>query len=184
MMPLPRLNAGESATLYPSTHRSPSELPTAPWGSTDRALAELRRALAMSPGNNRVHFQLGATFAASGRMDDAIRELEIAARPAHGHNSRIEAYLGYAYAAAGRTLDARAVLKELDAHRRDQYVSAFGIALIHDALGEGEPAIAAVERARDDHAVEFAMIGQYPAFKTIASEPRFLAVMRQVGLPR
>ena len=117
-------------------------------------------------------------------MDDAIRELEIAARPAHGHNSRIEAYLGYAYAAAGRTLDARAVLKELDAHRRDQYVSAFGIALIHDALGEKEPAIAAVQRACDDHAVEFAMIGQYPAFKTIASEPRFLAVMRQVGLPR
>ena len=76
------------------------------------------------------------------------------------------------------------MLKELDAHRRDQYVSAFGIALIHDALGEGEPAIAAVERARDDHAVEFAMIGQYPAFKTIASEPRFLTVMRQVGLPR
>ena len=75
-------------------------------------------------------------------MDDAIRELEIAARPAHGHNSRIEAYLGYAYAAAGRTLDARAVLKELDAHRRDQYVSAFGIALIHDALGEGELAVA------------------------------------------
>jgi len=153
-------------------------------GQYDRALAELRRALAMSPGNSRVHFQLGATFAASGRMDDAIRELEIGARPAHGHNSRIEAYLGYAYAAAGRTLDARAVLQELDAHRRDQYVSAFGIALIHDALGEGEPAVAAVERARDDHAVEFAMMGQYPAFKTIASEPRFLAVMRQVGLPR
>jgi TolB-like protein/DNA-binding winged helix-turn-helix (wHTH) protein/Flp pilus assembly protein TadD len=153
-------------------------------GQYDRALTELRRALAMSPGNNRVHFQLGATFAASGRMDDAIRELEIAARPAHGHNSRIEAYLGYAYATAGRTLDARAVLKELDAHRRDQYVSAFGIALIHDALSEGEPAVAALERARDDHAVEFAMMGQYPAFKTIASEPRFLAVMRQVGLPR
>ena len=153
-------------------------------GQYDRALAELRRALAMSPGNSRVHFQLGATFTASRRMDDAIRELEIAARPARGHNSRIEAYLGYAYAAAGRTLDARAVLKELDAHRRDQYVSAFGIALIHDALGEAAPAVAALERARDDRAVEFAMIGQYPAFRTIASEPRFLAVMRQVGLPR
>ena len=33
-------------------------------------------------------------------------------------------------------------------------------------------------------AVEFAMIGQYPNFKTIVSEPRFLTVMRQVGLPR
>lgn len=153
-------------------------------GDHDRALVELRRALDMNPGNTRVHFQLGTTFVAMGRMEGAIPELEIAARPAHGHNSRIEAYLGYAYAKAGRTLDARAVLKELDVHRRDQYVSAFGIALIHDALGEREAAVAAVERARDDHAVEFAMVGQYPAFKTIAAEPRFLAVMRQVGLPR
>ena len=153
-------------------------------GDYERALSEFGRALEMSPGNNRVRFQLGTTFVEMGRIDDAIRELEIAARPAHGHNSRIEAYLGYAYAAAGRTLDARAVLKELDAHRRDQYVSSFGIALIHDALGEREAAVAAVERACEDHAVEFAMVGRYPAFKTIASEPRFLAVMRQVGLPR
>ena len=153
-------------------------------GQYDRALAELHRALAMSPGNNRVRFQLGATFAAIGRMDEAIRELEIAARPAHGHNSRVEAYLGYAYAAAGRTADARAVLKELDAHRRDQYVSGYGIALIHDALGEKEPAVAALQRAYEDHAVEFAQVAQYPPFKAIATEPAFQKVMQQVGLPR
>ena len=153
-------------------------------GQYDRALAELRSALAMSPGNNRVRFQLGVTFAAIGRMDDAIRELEVAARPAQGHNSRVEAFLGYAYAAAGRTADARAVLKELDAHRRDEYVSAYGIALIHDALGEKEPAVAALQRAYEDHAIEFAQVGQYPPFKAIAAEPAFQKVMQQVGLPR
>jgi len=153
-------------------------------GQHDRALAELRSALAMSPGSSWVKFQLGATFAAIGRMDDAIRELEIAARPASGHISRFEAYLGYAYAAAGRTVEARAMLKELDAHRRDQYVSAYGIALIHDALGEKGPAVAALQRAYEDHAVEFSQIGQYPPFKAIATEPAFQKVMQQVGLPR
>jgi len=96
----------------------------------------------------------------------------------------MEAYLGYAYAAAGRTGDARAVLKELDGHRRDQYVSWFGIALIHDALGERAPAVAALQRACEDHAVEFGMVSQYPAFKTIASDPAYEAVMRKVALPR
>ena len=76
------------------------------------------------------------------------------------------------------------MLKELDAHRRDQYVSAYGIALIHDALGEKEPAVAALQRAYEDHAVEFAQIGQYPPFKAIAAEPAFQKVMQQVGLPR
>jgi hypothetical protein len=63
-------------------------------------------------------------------------------------------------------------------------VSSFGMALIYDALGEKEPALAALERAYQDRAVEFAQMNQYPPFKTIASEARFQAVMRQVGLPR
>ena len=95
-------------------HRWRSEPPTVRPAQHARALAEFRRALEMGPGNNRVHFQLGVTFTAMGQMEDAIRELEIAARPAHGHNSRVEAYLGYAYAAAGRTHDARDILKELE----------------------------------------------------------------------
>jgi len=146
----------------------------------DRAIDELRRALEMSPGNTRALFQLGITFVAMDRPDDAIRELEPAAR---GHNSRIEAYLGYAYAAAGRSADARNVLKELESHGREQYVSSFGIALIHDALGEKRQAIAALQRAYEDHAVEFGQMAQYPPFRTIASEPAFETVMRQVGLP-
>jgi len=62
-------------------------------------------------------------------------------------------------------------------------VSSFGTALIHDALGEKEPALVALERAYEDHAVEFAQT-QYPPFKTIASEPRYRAIMRTIGLPR
>ncbi|HJR61108.1 MAG TPA: tetratricopeptide repeat protein [Vicinamibacterales bacterium] len=150
-------------------------------GQYDRAIAEFRRALEMSPGNNRVQFQIGVTLVAMGRPHDAIREFEAASRQATGHNSRMEAYLGYAYAAAGRARHAREVLKELEAHRQDQYVSWYGIALIHDALGEKGPALAAVQRAFDDRAVEFGLNSQYPSFKTIASEPAFQAMMRQVG---
>jgi len=119
-----------------------------------------------------------------GRMDDAIRELESAARPSAVHNSRMEAYLGYAYAAAGRTHDARDILNELESHRRDQYVSSFGFALIHDALGEKKSALSALQRAFEDRAVEFAQMAQYPPFRAIAAEPQFQALMLQVGLPR
>jgi hypothetical protein len=80
--------------------------------------------------------------------------------------------------------DARQVLNELESHRGDQYVSSFGIALIHDALGEKEPALAALQRAYEDRAVEFAQMAQYPPFRAIASEPRYQAVMRHVDRPR
>jgi len=150
-------------------------------GDYARAESEYSRVIQMSPGNNRVQFQIGVNFVAMGRYPEAIRELEVAARQATGHNSRMEAYLGYAYAAAGRARDAREVLKELDAHRKDQYVSWFGIALIHDALGEKTPALEALQRAFEDRAVEFGLHDNYAQFRTIASEPAYLAVIRQVG---
>jgi TolB-like protein/Tfp pilus assembly protein PilF len=150
-------------------------------GQHDRAVRELRQAIDMSPALPRTHYLLGVTFLEMGRLREAIQELEGAARPPTGHNTRIEAYLGYAYAIAGRPVDARAVLTELETHRREHYVSWFGTALILDALGEKEPALAALQRACQDHAVEFGMMDQYPPFKAIAAETGFAAVMRQVG---
>jgi TolB-like protein/DNA-binding winged helix-turn-helix (wHTH) protein/tetratricopeptide (TPR) repeat protein len=150
-------------------------------GQYDRAMNEYRRALEMSPGNNRVQFQIGVNLVAMGRPADAIRDLEFASRQATGHNSRMEAYLGYAYAVAGRRRDAREVLKELEDHRKDQYVSWYGIALIHDALGEKAPALAALQRAFEDRAVEFGLHDNYAPFRTIASEPAFQSIVRQVG---
>lgn len=153
-------------------------------GQHDRAIVELRRALQITPGQNRALFQLGITYVLMGRFDDAVRELEAALDASQGRNPRIDAYRGYAYARAGRPLDARRVLTDLEALRREHYVSSFGIAMIHDVLGDKAEAVRAIERACDEHAVEFAQMRQYPAFTSIASEPRFLAVMQRVNLPR
>jgi TolB-like protein/DNA-binding winged helix-turn-helix (wHTH) protein/Flp pilus assembly protein TadD len=153
-------------------------------GQHDQALVEFNRALAMNRDPGRGHLQLGVTYAEMNRIDDAIRELETAARLPRQLSSRIETYLGHAYTRAGRPLDARRILNTLESRRREHYVSSFGIALIHDALGEKEPAITALERAYDDRAVELAQMSLYPPFKTSASDPRFQLVMRQIGLPR
>ena len=153
-------------------------------GQFDRAIAELRHALEMSPGHVRAHFQLGITYAAIDDIHAAIREFEAATSTPQGRNTRMLAYLGYAYARAGRAIEARRVLADLESRRRQQYVSSFGIALIHDALGEKGPALVALERAFEDRAVEFAQMPQYPPFKTIASEPGYADVMRRIGLPR
>jgi hypothetical protein len=54
--------------------------------------------------------------------------------------------------------------------------------VIHDALGEKAPALAALQRAFDDRAVEFGMNDHdYAPFRTIASEPAYQAVIRKVG---
>jgi tetratricopeptide (TPR) repeat protein len=153
-------------------------------GQHDRAIAEFRRALEMNRESSRVHFQLGVTYIAMANIDAAITALEAAVRSSRERDAKLEAYLAYAYAVAGRPTDARKILDTLESRRRERYVSSFGIALVHDALGEKERALAAFERAYDDRAVEFAQMSEYPPFKTIAAEPRFQTLLRMVRLPR
>jgi Tfp pilus assembly protein PilF len=153
-------------------------------GQHDRAIEEFRVADGKKPGNSRVLLQWGVTLVKMGRFAEAIPVLMAAEDATPGHNPRIEAYIGHAYAAAGQTKIAREKLAELEDHGRAQYVSSFGIALIHDALGEPELALAALQRAYEDRAVEFAFIDDYPPFKAIASTPRFQSVMQSVGFPR
>ena len=148
-------------------------------GQYDRALSQFHRARDIMPQRPRAHFQLGVTLLAMGRFADAITELEASIE---WHNPRMEAYLGYAYAVARRRDDARTILGRLKSRGQHEYVSSFGLALIHDALNEKADAMAALERACEDHAVEFAQMPQYPPFDSIANEPRYHAVMRRVGL--
>jgi TolB-like protein/DNA-binding winged helix-turn-helix (wHTH) protein len=147
----------------------------------DQAIEVFRRALEID-AHQRAHFELGVTFVFMGRLDEAIGEFEAAVSQSRG-NPRFQGYLGYAYAAAGRPVDARRVLQELEALAQREYVSSFGIALIYDALGDKERALAAFEQAYQDRAVEFEQMRQYPLFKTIASDSRFQAAVNTIGLP-
>jgi tetratricopeptide (TPR) repeat protein len=151
-------------------------------GQHERALKELRRALAMGE-LPRIHFAIGQTFVAMGRFADAIPELEIAMRSSADHNPRYKAYVGYAYAVAGRTKDARAMLAELEADGRKQYVSSYGVALIHDALEEPELALEACNAPMTTAPLNSPRCGSTRDSRRIASQPRFKTIMKSVGLP-
>ena len=79
--------------------------------------------------------------------------------------------------------EARRILATLEARATKEYVSSFGIAFLHDALGEKEPAIASLQRAYEEHAIEFAQPRQYPDFQSVLHDPRYEAVMRRVRRP-
>jgi TolB-like protein/Tfp pilus assembly protein PilF len=146
----------------------------------DRAIAILRKAIEADPRGARTHFQLAMTYLSMGNMEDAIGELELAVNRVP-NNARFLAYLGWAYAKSGRPAEARRILADLEARAHAQYVSAFGPAMIHDALGEKQAALAGIERAYEDHAVEIATIRSYPPFETLKGEPRFEEIVRAVS---
>ncbi len=148
-------------------------------GQTDRALAEYRALLERDPRIARGHFQLGVTYAAMERWPEAVHALRRAV-DLTPENTRFLSYLGFALVRAGQLDAARGVLDDLRARSTRQYVSSFGIALIHEALGERESALAALARAYDDHALEFSQWRQYPGFELVRAEPRYQAVLRNM----
>ncbi len=152
-------------------------------GQHDRAVTTLRQAIDIAPTYARTHFQLGITLLQMGRADEAIGAFE-AATGLSGGNQRFQACVGIAYAAAGRLADARRMLDELETRARHEYVSAFGIALIYDALGDKAAALSAFERAYQDRAVELAQMTEYPPFTTIGFDSRYQALTRTIGAPR
>ena len=91
-------------------------------------------------------------------------------------------YLAVALEKAGRTEDARVEIARLhDLGRQGLGVGNY-LALIHAALGEREPALAALELGLEDHSQQMGFLNLDPGIEILRDEPRFRAVMEQVGL--
>jgi len=149
-------------------------------GQFDRALDEFRRASTLNPQLARVHYQIGVTYAFMGRWREAAEALQRAVQITPD-NARFIAYQGYAAAMAGQPEEARRILQDLRDRARRQYVSSYGLAAIYDALGDRDAAAAALERAYQDHALEFVQSKHYPVFARADVDPRYQQVLRRVG---
>jgi serine/threonine-protein kinase len=92
------------------------------------------------------------------------------------------AQLGQAYGLTGDTARARAILAELEALAKTQYVSVYHLALVHVGLGEHEAAIDCLERALEERSGGiYGVKGSY-LFAGLRDHPRFKALLRRMNL--
>ncbi|MFI4866382.1 MAG: TIR domain-containing protein [Steroidobacterales bacterium] len=143
-------------------------------GQLEQAEADLRRALALSPHLTSGHFLLTLILIDRHQLSDVLAE----AAGDDGLYRRTA--LALAYQALGRREQADAALQDMLA--QDRRGGAYQIAEVYAARGNTAAALDWLERAYRQHdaGVPFAKVS--PIFKTMAQEPRFKALMRQVGL--
>ena len=150
-------------------------------GEADSALARGRQAVDLDPSLFVTRYMLGTTALYSGRRVDALRELEIASQLSEGLPD-VRGMLGYAYVTAGDSARAREILAGLERLGRTP-AATVPIARVSLALGDTAKALTYLERAVAERSSFFASESMAsPIFDRLRGNPRFIAVVRAVGL--
>jgi tetratricopeptide (TPR) repeat protein len=88
--------------------------------------------------------------------------------------------LGATYARSGRRNDALAILAELDAMSKRQYVAPVDIALVYAALGDRDRAMDYLKRGYDDQSEMMLFLQLYGKYAGLGGDPRFQELRRRV----
>ena len=75
------------------------------------------------------------------------------------------------------------MIEELKERSKRSYISPTIIAFIYTGLGEKDQAFAWLDKAYDGRDFILVMLKVDPTYDSLRSDPRFLDLMRRVGLP-
>ena len=150
----------------------------------EEAVSAFQQLLALPPNTLLATDRVGLarSYAALGRHDDAIAQLQTAIK----HQSAVDVWvaeLARIQAEAGRHEEARRLLRSLyEAGAMDTCPANLG--LVHVALGEIDRAFEALNRGVDLRSQQMLWMQVDTRFDPIRADPRFQELMARVGLPR
>jgi tetratricopeptide (TPR) repeat protein len=183
-------------------------------GREDDALVEFKRASELDPLSPWIASDVTFPFAIQGKYADAVQEcrevrdldpnaymqcigwpdLETGkfrefivemekAKPPDSAPFDL-AFLGYCYAVTGNRTRAKAVLEELKQMASQRYVSPVAEAYVYIGLGDRERALERLEQAyRTDSSMLFFLKVDH-LYDPLRSDPRFIALLKKVGLDK
>jgi tetratricopeptide (TPR) repeat protein len=118
----------------------------------------------------------------AGDFSDAIRRLQKATRSDISPGGI--GILGYAYGRSGDRAKAQDTLRELERMSKRQYISPVWIARVYIGLGEKQRALDELEKAYNVRSQWLCWLKIDRANDSIRSEPRFVALLKKVGLDK
>lgn len=148
----------------------------------ERALKHAEKLIVWEPEFANGYRHLGVFLIGVGRCEDGMTSLRRAS-DLFGGDSFSDLYLAWGYARCGRADEARLLVSRLLEHRGQRYVEPNRIAHVFVALGEREQAMIWLVRAVAEHAPFVSELAVEPALDPIRSDPRFIHLLTQTGLP-
>lgn len=144
----------------------------------DEAEETARRALELNSSHFYALGALGFIHLQQGEPAEAVDAL----RRSVEMSPKFRSGLALALARAGREVEAREIVDRLEAEAAEGYLSPYERAFAHVGLGDHDRALELLEEATETRDAELIWIAVEPAFDPLRSEPRFQAILREMGL--
>ena len=135
----------------------------------------------MNPTAEENHRLLGLAYAQVRQWDEAAAAFREAIAVSDSPALAL-AGLGLVAAGRGRPEEARAVLADLEARRRDHYVSPVAFVQVYTALGEADQAFDWIDRAYEERRGWLAYLTVEPTVDSLRGDPRFRRVLERMRL--
>ncbi len=149
----------------------------------DPAIEFLQKSLELEPGAVDVDRCLGEIYVQKGMYDKAIAHMQKYVELTEGRTDYALGYLGYAYGMAGQRDKALEILQTLQDRAQRQHVVAYAFAPLYVGLGDYEKAVDALWRDYEEDSTPFLLwLKVFPVFDPLHSEPRFIELLRKIGV--
>lgn len=149
-------------------------------GQLDEARAQAARAAYLDPELYEPPWTMGWIELQAGHAVDAVPKLEKAAAMEPPHF--IIAWLGYAYGVTGDRTRALAAVEQLNGKSIRGYVAPFSLAIVYLGLGDHDKAMTYLERAYAMDSQWLGWLAHDRIFDPVRSDPRFVQLLRKLGL--
>lgn len=149
------------------------------YGKLELAIAECMTILEIDPNFVPAIRKMGLIYLEQSKIEQGLREMERCVELSHG-SVFTKSYLAYAYGVAGRINDARSIISELE--RASQYVSPFNLAIAYSGLKDKEATINWLQKAYEQKTSTMNIIKIDHAFEFLRSDPRYLEIVKGMGL--
>jgi TolB-like protein/Tfp pilus assembly protein PilF len=151
-------------------------------GRCGQAVEQMRKTLELNPNYAAGHEIIGRCFARQGQYEHAIAEMR--QMVAINNHDRMLAVIGSLYGVAGRRDEALQQIAELKRRAKNRRVSQVYLARVYAGMGDKERALDLLYQGYAEHTDHMLVIGIDPDFDGLRSEPRFVELLRRVGLPQ
>ncbi|MCX6234956.1 MAG: hypothetical protein NT175_09590 [Bacteroidetes bacterium] len=149
----------------------------------DEGIQQIMKAFEIDQNFSTAHAVLGQLYLLKGKGGDAILEVRKAIELSDSSLEYI-AYLGYTYGLLGQKEEAKKILRKFEQLEKQQYISSYLIGALYLGIGEKDQAFVWFNRAIEKHDYGMLYLKIDPNFDPIRGDPRFVELMKKVGLEK